>query len=592
VEAVVVDPPNKKMIQSLYREARQVRIQQGHDVAEPLYAHILQAVNPTDMSTATRLAAAVGEPLSRFRMACKWSVKQNVNSKENSSTATTTQREKIQFELLRSFFLHRCHFTARAVSQCLGVNRFESLDKNEENEFGTTTVPCAPIYVTGAAPGTVHQFPFPRTSTTPTQCCVALFLLGVAVPTSILNSCFHTQDIQLLLDFGLVCYCEYDRELVYGLVSIVPVDICAETTLYVVTDWHPRVLNLIRISEDEETVMYIGPDSLALVQHWTLRPTHCPRERNATFLDLCTGSGIQALVALALGTMNQAVCVDTNPRALRFTAFSAGLNGLEDKVVLVNGDLLQGTGCMYPSANKQGLLELLKRISNRSDGFDMITVNPPYLPVPDGTGTMDGIKRNIGQNSGHRETGGLILSSISKRYGLFSAGGNSGEDVLAAAVNLSNSLLKRKGFLAVVSEFFFRNGSQDENVQDSQCLLRRLRNYWSTGFYTISNPVSSSRGLLLTNQFPISSTVYAERRADSAEEANLWKGRLQREGITSCSPGLLYIQKSEENDNDQWVHVLVPKTGKGSIWTPANSDAIKFTQTVCENFFASVQHEE
>ena len=133
---------------------------------------------------------------------------------------------------------------------------------------------------------------------------------------------------------------------------------------------------------------------------------------------------------------------------------------------------------------------------------------------------------------------------------------------------------------------------------------RRLQSYWVDGdspqeVETDRDtllPAESSKGLLMTNQFPISSTLYAERRADSIEEAIIWNDHLYRERIAACSPGLMYIQKTKnfvplgcgvEEQNNSWTHASVPKTELGSIWTPSNNEAIAFTQLMSREFFNS-----
>jgi len=95
--------------------------------------------------------------------------------------------------------------------------------------------------------------------------------------------------------------------------------------------------------------------------------------------------------------------------------------------------------------------------------------------------------------------------------------------------------------------------------------------------------------MLLTNQFPISAQLYAERRADSPTEVNGWLKHLQHENIGTCSPGLLYIQKgaaTEGGDAAVWKHTIVPKSDRGSIWTPSNPKGERFTQETSRYFFS------
>jgi len=529
-------------LNELYAEARQTRIAQGHAAAQPLYADLLLAKNPSDLTTSTHLASASGEPLHLLETAC-------------------TNLDKEKLAQLRDWFI-AVGFSTKGVRDALGIPASQTAR--------------APVYVTPAAAGTVNQLPF--ASPTQSQYLITLFLLGLAVPADL--ECCSPQNIQLLLDLGLVCSCEHDDNLLVAVVSIMPVDLTRMggadecNTLYVVTDWHPRVLNAIKITEEEEAVMYIGADSLALLQHWILHPDLPGVD---TMLDLCTGSGIQALACAYLGKCKAAVCVDINPRALRFTAFSAALNGLTDCFTLVQGDLLLGTGRIVLQDTSEAapdieLEDLLCGIcstglglatpSSLSSGFGMITANPPFLPVP---------------TEPHDTTSDVVAA----RYGWFSAGGSSGEAVLAAILALSRKILQPGGYTAIVSEFFF----QDERAEAADNLLDRLRLYW---LGTKADRVSSDRGLLFSNQFPISAQLYAERRADSMEETTSWLRHLERVKIATCSPGLLYIQKKTDGidiDDISWRNAIVPKSDWGSVWTPSNPDAIHFTQTTSREYF-------
>lgn len=201
----------------------------------------------------------------------------------------------------------------------------------------------------------------------------------------------------------------------------------------------------------------------------------------------------------------------------------------------------------------------------------MITANPPFLPVPAATNTAE-------------KTVPAVNDALATRHGLFSAGGSSGEAVLASILALSQRILKPSGYAALVSEFFFQN----ESSTAIDLLLDRLRSYWSEDS---AGPMmtDSSKALLFTNQFPISAQLYAERRADSPTETSGWMEHLQRENIATCSPGLLYIQQGAATENDHvavWKHAIVPKSDRGSIWTPANPEGERFTQETSRDFFS------
>jgi hypothetical protein len=98
-------------------------------------------------------------------------------------------------------------------------------------------------------------------------------------------------------------------------------------------------------------VMAVGLDSRLLARATVRGPV-----RSA--LDMCTGSGVHALLAAPHA---QRVCaVDINPRAVRCTRFNAQALGAVN-LEAVEGDLFDPVG---------------------GDRFDLITANPPFVPSP------------------------------------------------------------------------------------------------------------------------------------------------------------------------------------------------------------------
>jgi methylase of polypeptide subunit release factors len=109
-----------------------------------------------------------------------------------------------------------------------------------------------------------------------------------------------------------------------------------------------------------DQVMFVGGDSRALAHCTPRRPVHAA-------LDLCTGSGIQAL--LAAEHAERVVAVDINERAARCTRFNGKVSGATNLEVVV-GDLFEPL---------------------REQRFDLITANPPFVPSPLNTlGFRDG----------------------------------------------------------------------------------------------------------------------------------------------------------------------------------------------------------
>lgn len=476
------------------------------------------------------------------------------------------------------------------------------------------------------------------------RCLTALFLLASCVPKCLFVEHVVGGDETLTLMSRLGVVFVYDdtddgSEWVVPLVHLFPLEIppiratspsglgCRHAdddsvnvgkNIVLMTDLHPNVLgatSLDRFRDDsdnaakseeeggeEGAVMYIGPDSLALIHHLHASMSNfverSPSDVLSSFgriLDLCTGSGVQALAAISMLESLEgailadadpiAVAVDVNERALRFTTFNAHLNGCNDKIVTVHADLLSGRKC----ANCDSLIEALlnelaksekhdhhsqQKLHKDDQKFDFILANPPFIPVPP--------SRSDYSASSLRGQGGDGDGGNTPRYGLFSSGGATGEDCLRAIVRMAPSLLRSDGgLLAVVSEFMNppSTSSKFSRVKDGEDMHDKMEIWWGSEL--------AATGILFTNEKAIDSDLYAQRRAmrNDLEDIDVWKNHLSLHGIDSISPGLLFIQlidaasfPGEGRQRLALKHHFVPKTNRGSIWTPHNFDAVKFTR--------------
>lgn len=89
--------------------------------------------------------------------------------------------------------------------------------------------------------------------------------------------------------------------------------------------------------------------------------------------------------------------------------------------------------------------------------------------------------------------------------------------------------------------------------------------------------------MLFTNEYPVSSAIYAGRRAmpDDSEDAKLWKDHLKRRKIHTISPGLLFLRHgSIVDDKSTLLHYAIPRTRLGSVWTPRNFLAVEYIMRV------------
>jgi hypothetical protein len=145
-----------------------------------------------------------------------------------------------------------------------------------------------------------------------------------------------------------------------------------------------------------DQVMAVGTDS-----HWLARIT--VRRPVGAALDLCTGSGVHALMAAFHS--QRVVAVDIHSRAAQCARFNARALGLANVRVAV-GDLFEPV---------------------RGDQFDLITANPPFVPSPvnslafrDGGRSGEEIQRRIVAGlPSHLAPGGIaqMVTELGERDG-------------------------------------------------------------------------------------------------------------------------------------------------------------------------------
>ncbi len=208
---------------------------------------------------------------------------------------------------------------------------------------------------------------------------IRLFHLRVALPKADLQDLFTPKLFTTLVNLGLL--------IPRGEHWSSRVDLFDAAGLYIATDHRYMLLPEDKI--DENPVMYLGMDSMGLVYT-------APRHNVDCILDLCTGSGIQALTASRYA--HQVIGIDINLRALRFARFNAQLNSIEH-VKFRSGNLYQAV----------------------SGKFDIILANPPFVPSP------------------------------SQDY-RFRDGGANGEEILAQIISGSAKHLTADGRLFIVTD--------------------------------------------------------------------------------------------------------------------------------------------
>ncbi len=179
-----------------------------------------------------------------------------------------------------------------------------------------------------------------------------LFLLNEPVQTTALRCLFSDDDLNALAAMNVI---RLDRD-----VAVCDLAIFECAGLFLATDAR------VKRPSGVNGVMPLHPDSFDLVGSVSRKPVE-------STLDLCTGSGVHALVAARHS--NHVVATDINPRALHFAEFNAWLNGITN-IEFRLGDLFRAI---------------------EDTTFDLILSNPPYIPD---TTASSGDNRSCGGQHG------------------------------------------------------------------------------------------------------------------------------------------------------------------------------------------------
>jgi carbamoyltransferase len=263
--------------------------------------------------------------------------------------------------------LRQAEYTETNISHLLGVTSQQQLEPTRLHYYDRHSLPDHPL-------GNL----------------IRLFHLRVSLPVAKLHAIFGEPLFTKLVQLGL--FIPRDAQFATQIDPVNEkwssrVDLFDAAGLYIATDHRYTILPEDRI--DEDLVMYLGMDSMGLVYT-------APRIAAARVLDLCTGSGVQALTASRYA--DRVVGIDINPRALRFARFNAQLNGIENVEFCL--------GNLYTDVE---------------GNFDTILANPPFVPSP------------------------------SEDY-RFRDGGANGEEILAQIISGSADRLTPQGKLFIVTD--------------------------------------------------------------------------------------------------------------------------------------------
>jgi SAM-dependent methyltransferase len=204
------------------------------------------------------------------------------------------------------------------------------------NRLGIT----APYEFTRLRPGTVTTQPADVL-----DWLIRLFVVGEAVPVAPLAAVVPADVLQAMASLGLLAPCDDRSDQVYA-----PVALCAFDGLLFVSD---------RWSSPGETPLQLAADAVypALTYNTQIFVNNLSYRPCESFLDLCAGTGVAAMLAASYA--RQVWAADVTERCAHFAEFNRQLNGLTN-VTVVRGDLYEAVP---------------------GETFDHIVAHPPYVPV-------------------------------------------------------------------------------------------------------------------------------------------------------------------------------------------------------------------
>lgn len=170
---------------------------------------------------------------------------------------------------------------------------------------------------------------------------IKLFCLGIPAPKE------SIKDKELLdyIDVLIMANVLIDQGISFGTDNYCVVVYQGMKFLTEINPWYATCKN-------KDTDIYIGLDSLRLAENIKF-------DTNQTVLDLCSGTGIQGI--LAARSAKKVVSVELNHKAATVIEFNAKLNGLSNKIEIREGDLFS--------------------VINDNERFTNVYVNPPFIPI-------------------------------------------------------------------------------------------------------------------------------------------------------------------------------------------------------------------
>ena len=175
---------------------------------------------------------------------------------------------------------------------------------------------------------------------------IRLFIDGEAIPVALLGGLLGEDTVEALLALSLLTSLAEQPGCLAPSVQLCPIQ-----GLWLASDLLPTKATIGGAPRD---FVYSANNELT-AQFLSVIP-NAPGDR---VLELCAGTGVAALRAVRGGAAT-AVAADLVPRCVDFARFNAKLNGLDDRVTVVESNAWDGLG---------------------GEVFDLVVAHPPYVPA-------------------------------------------------------------------------------------------------------------------------------------------------------------------------------------------------------------------
>jgi carbamoyltransferase len=237
--------------------------------------------------------------------------------------------------------------------------------------------------------------------------------------------------------------------------------------------------------EEMYQVYWLGGDSIGLART-------APRQRIERALDLCTGSGVHAVLAGRHSA--ESIGVDINPRAIEYSRINAMLNGVDGHTRFILSNLYQEV----PVGT-----------------FSLITANPPFVPTPRGD------------------------------LALFRPGGETGEEITSRIVAGVRDRLEVGGTMALVTQCPVM---KDSHVLDRMAGWLDGGDGWGLAYLQLG-PLDRETmivGHLKPHDQFVKELGPAEGHEAYRAEYERWSDSYEANGILSVELAVLFIRRLKE----------------------------------------------